>query len=138
MEAKGEIGMLPSGIVEDYNRKIDDAVRFNRIVHEADCIPDAVARARELDGIGDEILRRNNMVLYSGVMNQAVPINREIGGRWFDEMGWTAKELESAQNISAGPHDGADQTGLTPGKAPTARGPRSGFLLQHGGQTDDI
>ena len=37
------------------------------------------------------------MILFGGVMNQAFPINRGIGGRWFDEMGWDAEELERAQ-----------------------------------------
>jgi len=34
-------------------------------------------------------------------MNQAFPLNRHIGGRWFDEMGWDPKVLEEAQEPAA-------------------------------------
>jgi hypothetical protein len=34
-------------------------------------------------------------------MNQAFPLNRHIGGRWFDEMGWDPAVLEQAQEPSA-------------------------------------
>jgi hypothetical protein len=27
-------------------------------------------------------------------MNQSFPINRQIGGRWFDELGWSEEVLE--------------------------------------------
>jgi hypothetical protein len=66
-------------------------------VHEADCIADPRGRARALESLGDEILKRNNLVLFGGVMNQAYPVNRGIGGRWFDEMGWDPDILKAAQ-----------------------------------------
>ncbi len=96
MEAKAEVAMLPRFCVRDYNAKIDDALAFIPVVHEVDCITDARDRARQLDLLGDEIVRRNNLVLFGGVMNQAFPLNRHIGGRWFDEMGWDASVLEGA------------------------------------------
>ncbi|MEP7347204.1 MAG: cobalamin-dependent protein, partial [Gemmatimonadaceae bacterium] len=93
MEAKAEMTVLPKGWVKEYNAKIDDALEFIDVVHAADCIDDTKARAQELDGLGDEIKRRNDMVFFSGVMNQAFPINRQIGGRWFDELGWDPEIL---------------------------------------------
>jgi len=30
-------------------------------------------------------------------MNQAFPLNRVIGGRWFDEMGWDPDILAAAE-----------------------------------------
>jgi len=66
-------------------------------VHEADCLADPRDRARALESLGDEILKRNNVVLFGGVMNQAFPVNRHIGGRWFDEMGWDPQVLKLAQ-----------------------------------------
>lgn len=97
MEAKGEAGMLPASSVRNYNSKIDDALEFVDVVHEVDSIANQDERARELERLGDEILGRNNMIFFSGVMNQAFPINRDIGARWFDEMGWEAEDLEAAQ-----------------------------------------
>jgi len=96
MEAKGEFGALPKYCVRDYNARIDDALGFIPVVHEADSIADERERVHELAKLGDEIERRNHMIFSSGVMNQAFPINREIGGRWFDEMGWNPDALEQA------------------------------------------
>ena len=94
MQTKAEHGSLPNGLVSSYNKKIDDAADMLRSVHEADCIPDERARARALDRLGDEIQRRNEMIFFSGVASQAFPMNRSIGGRWFDEMGWPAEVFE--------------------------------------------
>lgn len=96
MEAKRELGFLPRGLVNDYNARIDDALSFIDVVHRADCIEDVRSRAAALDELGDEIRLRNDLVLFGGVMNQAFPINREVGGRWFDELGWDAAVLEAA------------------------------------------
>jgi clorobiocin biosynthesis protein CloN6 len=95
MEAKAACSVLPRSCVADYNARIDDALQFIPVVHEADNIADPVERARELDLLGDEILRRNNLILFNGVMNQAFPLHRGIGGRWFDEMGWDPQTLQS-------------------------------------------
>jgi len=65
-------------------------------VHEADCLAHPADRARALAELGDEILRRNNMIFFSGVANQSFPLNRAIGGRWFDEVGWPLEVLERA------------------------------------------
>jgi len=85
-EIKAELGILPSSIATSIINKIDDALEFIHIVHDIDCISDPIQRAKELDSIGDEIKKRNDSIFFSGVANQAFPINREIGGRWFDEM----------------------------------------------------
>jgi clorobiocin biosynthesis protein CloN6 len=100
MEHKAESGALPTGWVSEYNAKIDDALEFVEVVDEIDNISDATARKRQLEGVGGEILRRNNMIFFSGVMNQAFPINREIGGRWFDELGWDPQSLEAVQGMA--------------------------------------
>jgi clorobiocin biosynthesis protein CloN6 len=97
MEAKGTLGSLPQSFVDGYVAKIDDALGFIDVVHEVDCISDERERAQALDGLGDEILRRNNMIFFSGVMNQAFPINRCIGGRWFDELGWESHILNAIE-----------------------------------------
>ena len=94
---KAEVGMLPGGLASSVSRKIDDALAFIDVVHHADCLADPVSRARALDEVGDEIQRRNHEMFFSGVSNQAFPINRAIGGRWFDELGWTAQALEAVQ-----------------------------------------
>lgn len=94
MEAKAGFRALPTGVVKDYNAKIDDALDLIPRVHAADCLENRADRARALAEFGDEILRRNNMIFFSGVANQAFPINRGIGGRWFDEMGWPAEVWE--------------------------------------------
>jgi hypothetical protein len=96
MEAKGEAGALPRSVVRDYNARIDDALTFIPVVHEIDSIADPLERSRELENHGDEIERRNQAIFSSGVMNQAFPINRQIGGRWFDELGWSPDILEAA------------------------------------------
>ncbi len=105
MQAKASEGILPGSIVRDYVSKIDDALRMIPAVHEVDCLADPTARALELDKLGDDIVARNRLIFNSGVMNQAFPINRQIGGRWFDELGWDAAVLE--QSILGEPCEGA-------------------------------
>src|SRR5690606_32238001 len=95
MAAKGRAGMLPGFAVRSYNAKIDDAWQFLQAVTEADAIEHAGDRARALDALGDDILRRNEQILFHGVANQAFPINRQVGGRWFDELGWSAEVLDA-------------------------------------------
>ena len=85
-EMKGASGLLPSKAARDVASKLDDALRFLRVVHEIDCIQDEVGRAHELERIGDEIRRRNQEVLFSGVQSQKFPVYQEIGHRWFDEI----------------------------------------------------
>lgn len=94
-QIKADLGALPEGIARGVVRNIDKALPFIDAVHAVDCIADPKARARELEGLGDEIVRRNHDIFFSGVANQAFPINREIGGRWFDELGWDSATLES-------------------------------------------
>lgn len=101
MEAKAAIGALPTGIVRGYNARIDDAIEMIGRVHEADCLPDYGDRARALEELGDDIVERNQTIFFSGVANQAFPIQRDIGGRWFDEMGWPAEELDALAKVEA-------------------------------------
>lgn len=105
MEIKAEEDMLPVFSVMDFNKKIDDALQFIPVVHEIDCITDKQERARALEKIGDEIQQRNDSLFFSGVVNQAFPINRKIGGRWVDEMGWDSSVFESnaKRQIDANP-----------------------------------
>jgi antitoxin component of MazEF toxin-antitoxin module len=92
---KGDVGFLPASIAASVSRKIDDAVTFLASVHAADCIADPAARARELDRLASEIRRRNQAIFSGEVENQAFPIGRAIGGRWFDEILFPASMLES-------------------------------------------
>jgi hypothetical protein len=87
--------------VKQYNAKIDDALAMVPAVHEADCLTDQKARARALHSLGDEIQSRNEMIFFSGVANQAFPVNRSIGGRWFDEMGWPEDVFEQQRGAAA-------------------------------------
>ena len=102
MELKAEAGLLPRSFVREYNSRIDDALDFIPVVHEADCIKEEEKRAQEIEKLGDEILRHNDVVLCSRVTNQAFPVDRQIGGRWFDEMGWEPQALEAAQECRGG------------------------------------
>jgi hypothetical protein len=68
-------------------------------VDEADNIADPQARVRELERLGDEMARRNHKVFFNGVANQAIAINRQIGGHWFDDLGWRAEQLEEFVNF---------------------------------------
>ena len=100
-ELKVRAGMFPSGVGRAVGEKIDDALHFIDVVHAIDSIADARDRRRELEGIGDEILRRNETIFFSGVANQAFPIQRDIGGRWFDEMLWDPQILEHQAALPA-------------------------------------
>jgi clorobiocin biosynthesis protein CloN6 len=93
MRLRAENRQMPMSLAASVGRSIQDALDFIDVVHRADCLADVRDRARALDDLGDAIERRNQVVLFSGVSNQAMPINRQIGGRWFDEMGWTAEQL---------------------------------------------
>ena len=88
--------MFPHGIAESLTAKIDDTLSFIDVVHEADSLTNERDRCQALAEYGEEIRRRNREVFFTGVANQAYPINREIGGRWFDELGWTSRELDEA------------------------------------------
>lgn len=113
MTAKADLGALPQSLVRRYNAKIVDAIEMIKAVHAADSIAEPQDRAKELEGLGDEILRRNDQILFSGVMNQAYPLNRKIGGRWFDETGWSTEVLEAALNSAPKPAGfGWSDTGL--------------------------
>jgi len=96
MEAKAANSFLPRSLVSHYISRIDDAVGMIDAVHEVDSLTDETARRRGLEALGGEILQRNNMVFSGAVSNQALPINRQIGGRWFDELGWDAQILDDA------------------------------------------
>jgi clorobiocin biosynthesis protein CloN6 len=93
MSAKAEVGMHRRSTIERYNQRIDDALAFLPVVDEIDRLQDRSERARQLDRIGDEIVERNRLVLSPFVDNQAFPVRRQIGGRWFDELGWAPELL---------------------------------------------
>jgi len=93
-ELKAKYRIYPQTISQRVCQRIDDALEFTDIVHEIDCLSDARARQEELDRIGDEIRRRNQEIFCAGVSNQAFPIQRDIGGRWFDEWLWDNETLE--------------------------------------------
>ena len=101
IEVKAEHGVIPNGIAQSIVCRIDDALRLIDVVHTVDELRDPHARARELDMLGDEIRSRNQEILFGGVSNQAFPINRQIGGRWFDELGWEPDVLEALREAPA-------------------------------------
>src|SRR5688500_805740 len=100
-QLKGDTGFLPGSMAQAVIKKIDDAMEFIAVVHEVDCISDRRDRERELAKLSDEIKKRNHNIFFSGVANQAFPINREIGGRWFDEMLFDVSVLEAAHDSAA-------------------------------------
>ena len=109
METKAATGFVPSSWVAEYNANIDDALEFVDVVHAVDCIESEQERAQELERLGDDILRRNNMMLFAGVRNQAFPVNREIGGRWFDELGWSSEVLDALSPAGQAPGDPSEE-----------------------------
>ena len=88
MAAKADVGLFPPSRVEAFNRRLDDALALTLEVRDADAIPDPAARSRRLEGLGNEVLRRNEETLYGGVIDQVYPVKHAIGSRWFDELGW--------------------------------------------------
>jgi clorobiocin biosynthesis protein CloN6 len=112
MEAKMGLGFLPRSFVLPYLKKLDDAAAFVPLVHAADCLQNPADRAAALEELGDEILKRNNEILFHGVANQAFPVQREIGGRWFDELGWSASDLDRAAGLSAAGTKAVTRTSL--------------------------
>lgn len=101
MQIKAQTGMLPQPVVDHHNALVDDALAFLPAVHEADCLADPAARRRALDALGSEILRRNQQIITPRVTNQGFPIQRTIGGRWFDEFGWPTAILDAVTTRAA-------------------------------------
>ena len=101
MEHKAKVGMLPPSAIGRFNDKVDDAMRMVMAVHEADSLADLGDRKAALASLGDDIKKRNDAVLFAGVANQALPINRQIGGRWFDELGWDPEVLDASVAAAA-------------------------------------
>jgi len=93
---KGEVGLFPPAVIEPLLKRLDDALHFINVVHPIDCIANEEDRKKGLSEIADEIRRRNNQLFFSGVINQAFPINRRIGGRWYDEMLWDESVIEES------------------------------------------
>jgi clorobiocin biosynthesis protein CloN6 len=110
MEAKAASSALPGSWVRRYNAKIVDALEFIDVVHEADDIASPIDRRRALEGLGDEIRRRNDEVLFGGVRNQAFPVNREIGGRWFEELGWPLAVLDQLTGDGRSPSEHVEES----------------------------
>ena len=103
MRGKATQGIFSRPRVEQFAARIDDAVQFTRVLTEAEAISDPRERAREMEGLGDEIARRNEALLTGGVMDQIYPLRRQIGGRWVDELGWSEEALRawSAKRLEA-------------------------------------
>jgi hypothetical protein len=95
MDAKANVGMFARPRVDGFNARIDDALEFTRVVHEVDSVQDPAERRRLLEGLGPDILARNEEVLYGGVMDQTYPVARPSSGRWCDELGWTPTQIEA-------------------------------------------
>jgi len=85
-EVKGAHGVLPTKVAQAAADRGRDALQFLLTVDAASDIVDASTRERELAALGPEILRRNAEIFSGSVSNQAFPVNRKIGGRWFDEI----------------------------------------------------
>jgi clorobiocin biosynthesis protein CloN6 len=104
VQLKADHGFLPRAIAKSVTRRIDDALEFGAAVHLADNIGDPLARSRELSLLAAEIRTRNRDTFFSGVANQAFPINREIGGRWFDETLHSSDTFERMLDTDPGGH----------------------------------
>jgi clorobiocin biosynthesis protein CloN6 len=94
MQLRSEVRQLSRSVADSIKRRIEAALGLIDAVHDADCLPHAEDRARALGQLGDAILKQNQEMFSSGVANQAFPINRQIGGRWFDEFGWSEATLQ--------------------------------------------
>lgn len=81
---KKKHGLIPESIIDKIVAKMDDAMEFIDVVHEIDNIADEDLREQELANISDEIYIRNQEVFFQGVLNQAFPVMRKHGQRWFD------------------------------------------------------
>jgi clorobiocin biosynthesis protein CloN6 len=95
---KGAMGLFPSSVINPLLQRLEDARQFINVVHPIDCIADEEDRKKALREIGDEIRTRNNQIFFSGVLNQAFPVNRKIGGRWYDEMLSVESLIEASCN----------------------------------------
>lgn len=81
---KAEYGHVPESIISSVVKKLDDAMDFIDIVHKIDNIQDVSEKEKELILIEKEIYKRNQEVFFQGVLNQAFPVERKHGQRWFD------------------------------------------------------
>jgi clorobiocin biosynthesis protein CloN6 len=102
MQMRADARQLPPSVVRGIQSRIDDALRFTDEVDRVDQLGDPVERQAALAGLGDEIERRNHEIFFSGVANQAYPITRQIGGRWFDELGWEVAVLDGLAERAPG------------------------------------
>ena len=96
MAAKARRGKVPAPRAALFNRNIEEALAFTFELHRLDNLPDPADRARELEALGDEIRKRNEMVLSGTVIDQNFPVARPIGGRWCDDTGWAPEVVEQA------------------------------------------
>ncbi len=94
MHLRAKTRQLPTNVAKAVSHAVNDALAFIDVVHEADCLSNPADRTRAMEELGDGIVERNQAIFSSEVANQAFPINRQIGGRWFDEMGWTPAQLD--------------------------------------------
>ena len=81
---KAEYNAVPGTVVSSVVRRLEDAMEFIDVIHRIDNIRDERERNRELRAVEEEIYRRNQEVFFKGVLNQAFPVERKHGQRWFD------------------------------------------------------
>ncbi|MEJ7729307.1 MAG: cobalamin-dependent protein [Polyangiaceae bacterium] len=96
LTARAEARLLPTAQVDGAVRRIDDALELTAAVTEADALPSERERALALRPLEGEIRKRNQAIFFGGVSNQAFPLARSIGGRWFDETLWDDAALDAA------------------------------------------
>ena len=85
-EMKADVGMFPRGVIDRITRRLDEALDHIKIVHEFANLYPHQRRADALAEIRGETKRLNNELFFGGVVNQAMPVRRKIGGRWYDEI----------------------------------------------------
>jgi clorobiocin biosynthesis protein CloN6 len=96
VQARAGSGLVSPRQASWFCARLDDSLALIDALAEIDALPDPAERARQLEGLGDEIARRNDEVLYGGVVDQMYPLSRRIGERWFDELGWSSAALDAA------------------------------------------
>ncbi len=94
-QMKRAAGLFPGSLLRRLQGRIADTLEFLPVVHEADSLPDPAERKAALASLERGILQRNREIFFGGVANQAFPLAREVGGRWFDELLWPVSELEA-------------------------------------------
>lgn len=83
---KGEFGVFPNSVVNNFVKKLDEAVFYTKKVNRIENIKDEQLQNEEYEKIREEILLLNHKTFMAGGTNIHIPISRKIGGRWYDEI----------------------------------------------------